>query len=186
MARWLLPVVLVVMIATAVGALAARQLYATPTDSSPAAVLPSEHRLAPDEQPGDRTVAGTIEATAHPLYDTVRQVLQTFFDAINDKRYDQWRTAVSRNLGNITEGQWRADYRSTKDGSIVVRRIETGPANTARVLLSFTSVQDPENSPGELGAPCIHWRLVLPFTVENGTWKVDTGLTNAAPQHEAC
>lgn len=185
MARWVLPVVLVAMIATAVGALVARQIYAEP-ETSPSVVLPSDHPLPPNEQPGDTTVAGTSDATEHPLYETVRQLLQTYFDAINDRRYEQWRTVVTRNLGKIPEEKWRADYRSSKDGSIVVRRIETGPPNTARVLVSFTSVQDLEHAPYELPAECIHWRLVLPFTVEDGTWKLDTGMTNVASQHEAC
>ncbi|HEV8559549.1 MAG TPA: hypothetical protein VGR06_24675 [Actinophytocola sp.] len=185
MARWVLPVVLVAMIATAVGALVARQIYAEP-ETSPSVVLPSDHPLPPGEQPGDPTVAGTSDAAEHPLYETVRALLQTYFDAINNRRYDQWRTVVTKNLAKISPEKWRADFGSTKDGSIVVRRIENGPVNTARVLLSFTSVQDLEHAPYELPEKCIHWRLVLPFTVEDGTWKLDTGVTNLASQHEAC
>ena len=185
MARWVLPVVLVAMIATAVGALVARQIYAEPA-TSPSVVLPSDHPLPPGEQPGDPTVAGTPDATEHPLYETVRALLQTYFDAINNKRYDQWRTVASKNLAKVSAEKWQADYRSTKDGSIVLRRIETGPANSARVLVSFTSVQELDNAPYELPAKCIRWRLVLPFTVEDGAWKLDTGLTNVASQHDTC
>jgi hypothetical protein len=183
--RWLLPVVLVAMIATAAGALAARDVYTEPDRS--VAVAPSQGQVPPGEQPGDTKVTATKDAGDHPLYGTVRELLQTLFDAINARRYDQWRTVVTRNrVQREPETRWRENYRTTRDGTIVVHRIELGPEDTARVLLSFTSVQDPQLAPPELPEPCIRWRVVWPLVVENGAWKLDVGITNTAPQHDAC
>jgi hypothetical protein len=186
MARWVLPVVLVAMIATAAGAIVARQIYASP-EPSPSAIRPNESQLPPGEQPGSTTVGGTKDATAHPLYETVRALLQTHFDAINGKRYDQWRSVVTeRRAKNQPERDWRTAYRSTRDGTIVVQRIETGPVDTARVLLSFTSVQDVRDAPLELPEHCIRWRAVFPMVLESGVWKLDSGPASSAPQHDAC
>jgi hypothetical protein len=33
---------------------------------------------------------------------------------------------------------------------------------------------------------CIRWHVVFPMTVEDGTWRVDTGSTGLSPQHEKC
>jgi hypothetical protein len=186
MARWVLPVVLFVAIATAAGALVARPLYTQP-GASPAAVLPNEDPIPPGQQPGDRTVAATKDAAEHPLYEEIHQALQTFFDAVNTRDYNRWLTVVTKNRATKElEPAWRRNYRSTQDGSIVVHRIETGPDDTARVLLSFTSVQDPKDAPVELAEPCIRWRLVWPFVFENDAWKLDAGVTNTAPQHDRC
>src|SRR5256885_2077815 len=107
-ARWVLPAVLVVMIATAAGAVIARQLYA-PEPASPSAVLPDAHSTPAADQPGSSDVLSTKDATDHPLYDTVRTLLQTYFDAINGKHYDQWRAVVTdRRAKNQPEKDWLA------------------------------------------------------------------------------
>jgi hypothetical protein len=186
-ARWVLPVVLVVMIITAAGAVVARQLYAAPEPSSPAIVLPDQRSIAAAEQPGPPVVMPTKDAADHPLYETVRTLLQTYFDSINGKHYDQWRSVViDRRAKNQPEHDWLIAYRTTRDGSIVVQRIESGPADSTRVLLSFTSVQDLKDAPQELPLRCIRWRVIFPLTLESGTWKLDAGPTSAAPQHDNC
>jgi hypothetical protein len=185
--RWVLPVVLVTLIVTAAATIVARQLYAEPTPAAAGGVLPGTQTVPPEQQPGDATVVATKDAAAHPLYPTVRELLQTYFDAINARRYDHWQTVVSqRRANNEPERAWRMAYRSTKDGNIVVQRIELGPGGSALVLLGFTSVQDLEDAPLELHERCIRWRIVLPLVQENHAWKIDSGPPGAAPQHEGC
>ncbi|MGQ0841988.1 hypothetical protein [Actinokineospora sp.] len=185
---WLLPVVLVAVAVTATGGLVAREFYADAgLAAAPPAILPSESTLPVADQPGPRDVRATRDATQHPLYETVRQLLQTYFDAINGKNYDRWQTTVTAGrIKDMPEQNWRAAYRSTQDGSVVVYRIETGPATSARVLLTFISNQDVVDAPLELPAECIRWRVVFPLTVEDDVWKLDAGATGASPQHEAC
>jgi hypothetical protein len=185
--RWVLPVVLVAMIITVAGGLVAREIYVQPVASAPAAVTPDPQPLPPGEQPGDATVQGLRDATEHPLYETVKTLLQTYFDAINGKRYDRWQAVVSlKRAKSQPEQDWLAAYRTTKDGSIVILRIESGPAESAKVLLTFTSVQDPRSAPLEMPERCIKWRVVFPLAVEDGEWKLDAGPTSSAPQHDKC
>ncbi|HEU5471389.1 MAG TPA: hypothetical protein VFV67_12105 [Actinophytocola sp.] len=185
--RWVLPVVLIAMIATVSVGIVARQLYFEPEPLPPAAVLPSESEIPDSAQPGDPTVAPVEDAAQHPLYPEVRATLQTYFDAINAKDYDRWRRAVTRRFAaEYGRDQWRDDYRSTRDGSIVVWRIETGLPGTARVLISFTSTQDPRDGTHELpDADCVRWRLVYAFLYEDDVWRLDKGLLGSTLT-EAC
>lgn len=181
----MLPVVLVVVIIAAAAGVVARAVYTRPVEEIEAAVPPQG--TPPAEEPGDATVTATSDAAAHPLYGTMRALLQTYFDSINGRHYDQWRTVVSARRAKLQpEEDWRSAYQSTKDGSIVMYRIESGRDGTARILLSFTSVQDPALAPLELREPCIRWKVVFPVAYEEGAWKLDSGPTSSAPQHEKC
>ena len=183
----MLPVVLVVMIITAAGGLVARAVYAAPDSSTPSTVVPNERAVPASQQPGPPEVMATSDAAKHPLHGTAHGLLQVYFDAINAKDYAKWRSVVSsKRAKNQPERDWRTAYRTTRDGSIVIQRIESGPADSARVLLSFTSVQDPQDAPLEMQVACIHWRVVFPLSVEDGEWKLDSGPTSAAPQHDRC
>ncbi|GAA4424123.1 hypothetical protein ACFQV2_09195 [Actinokineospora soli] len=185
---WLLPAVLLAVVVTAAGGLLARDLYAAsaqPVQQQP--VVPSTSAVPPSEQPGSRAVQGTEDAIRHPMYETVRQLLQTHFDAINGRNYERWMTTVtSTHVKNRPEEEWRAAYRSTQDGSIVVHRIESGPPGSARVMLGFVSTQDVADAPPELPVKCIQWHVVYALAVENGAWRIDAGATGASPQHDAC
>lgn len=184
---WLLPVLLITVIATAIGGLVARTLYEERESGEPDVVLPTETSVPPEEQPGPRVVRGTQDATAHPLYEPVRSVLQRYFDAINDGDYAAWTTTVTRNRVDLQPREaWERSYRSTKDGSVVVHRIELVGDGEARVLMTFTSVQDPADAPQELRVPCINWNVVFPLVRVDAGWKIDSGTTAASPQHEAC
>lgn len=184
---WLVPVLLITVIVTAVAGLVARNLYEDPAPATPEAVLPSASAVPPAEQPGPTEVQGTPDATAHPLFTTIRDVLQTHFDAVNARDYQRWQTVVTRKrILNEPEEEWRTSYRSTKDGSIVIYRMELAERDTIRVLMTFTSTQDPRDAPPELPVPCIHWNVVFPLVQEDDGWKLDTGSTAASPQHEAC
>lgn len=184
---WLLPVLLITVIATALGALVARGVYTDPPPTLPPVVQPSSSSVPREEQPGPAAVQGTADATAHPLYRTLQPLLQTYFDAINEKDYARWAgTVTEERLAQQSEDKWHADYRTTRDGSIVMYRIEARGNGTARVLLRFTSTQEVEASPPELPAPCIHWNVVWAFARDRGEWKLAAGPTSATPKHEEC
>jgi hypothetical protein len=185
--RWIFPVVLVAVIITAAAGLVARAVYTQPVEAATSAVVPNQKPVPPADQPGDAIITVAADAAAHPLYGTIRGLLQTYFDAINGRRYEQWRTVVSARRAKFQpEKDWRAAYRTTRDGSIILYRIESGPTDSARILISFTSVQEPRDAPLELPEGCIRWKVVFPVALEDGAWKLDSGPTSSAPQHEVC
>jgi hypothetical protein len=182
----LLPVLLITVIATALGALVARGLYTDPPPHTPAAVEPSPSSVPLSDQPGSAEVQGTADATTSPLYNTLRPQLQKLFDAINTQDFESYAQAMTaERLAQTSEETWRDDFSTTRDGSIVVYRIEAGD-KTARVLMTFTSTQDPEKAPPELPEKCINWNVVWAFAEEKGEWKLAAGPAARNPIHERC
>jgi len=110
----------------------------------------------------------------HPQDDAVRNVLQTYFDSINTRDYKKWSTVVS-NARRAAQpyDTWNKGVRSSKDGSILVYRIEAGAQNSLRVLVGFTSTQNVEDAPEWIQATCIHWRLMFPMVIEGNGFKID-------------
>jgi hypothetical protein len=182
-----------IAVLTAAAAFIGRQIYrphpeaagridtVTTSNSTPPS---STSKPAP---PGPPDVRPTPDAAEHPLYPQVRQMLQDYFDGINKRNYAQWRSAVTRiRAQDMAEAKFKADYASTKDGSIVVYRIETAPQQALRVLVSFTSTQSAEDAPQELPKECIEWHVVLPVTKEDNKWRIDVGDGASSPRHEEC
>lgn len=184
---WLLPALLITVIATAVGGLVAREFYEDPGPAQPPAVIPSQTSVAPSEQPGPKTVSGTPDATDHPLYQPVRDLMQSYFDSINAKDYSAWLGTVTARRAELQPEQgWQDAYRTTEDGSAVIYRIDMTEDDTARVLLTFISVQDPNDAPKELPSRCIRWSVVFPLAIEGDGWKLDRTPATLSPQHERC
>jgi hypothetical protein len=181
--RWLVIAVLGVAVVTVVAGLAARQVYrgsGQPVGESAAAGETTE-------PPGSPTVGATEDARRHPLYEPVREMLQRHFNAINDHSYERWTETVTTGRVKATpKERWFRDYRSTKDGSIVVYRLETASDEQARVLIELVSVQEPGDAPPQLQVGCIRWHVVYPLAQENGEWRIDGGSAGASAQLERC
>ncbi|MFI9006402.1 hypothetical protein ACIGNX_04090 [Actinosynnema sp. NPDC053489] len=190
-ARLLLPVVLLVAAATAGAGVLAREAYQRPAavqddqvaepGSGPSSSVPR------GAQPGSGTVQLSADAAQHPDGRRVGEVLQRFFDAINDHDYEQWtRTVSARRVDETPKSKWLWDYESSRDGSILVHRIESVTEDRLRVLMTFTSTQDVAKAPADLQADCIRWRVVYPLQVDRGALRVDLGTEGSASQFTAC
>ncbi len=80
-----------------------------------------------------------------------------------------------------------AAYESTRDGGMVVQRIESDVVGRRlRVLISFVSTQDVAKAPVALPERCIRWRVVYVMVWEGGELKVDEAPENRTPQMEKC
>ncbi|MDT8915385.1 hypothetical protein [Amycolatopsis sp. PS_44_ISF1] len=188
--RWLVPVLVVVLSLTVGGGLLARELYQRPEAklADAAAVAPATS-VERDDQPGPGKVEVTDDVAHHPQGDAVRPVIQAYFDSINSRDYGKWRSTVSaeRASQKPTEDSWKKDYRSTKDGSILIYRIEPAAHTSLRVLLAFTSTQSVDDAPENFKEGCIHWRLVLPMVFQAGGYKIDAvDSTGRSPESENC
>lgn len=186
--RWLIPALVVVLSLTVAGGLLARELYRQPSEEPILPVTqPLSSSLRPSEQPGPRTVGLTADATAHPQHEQVRAVLQSYFDAINNRDYGQWASSVSaERRQNKTRNEWTGEYRSTKDGSILVYRIETVEPAQLRVLVAFTSTQELSDAPVGVPETCIHWWLILPVVLQDGRWRLDAVAPGTTPERQKC
>lgn len=185
--RWLLPAVLVITGASVGTGMVVREVYQRPAEPR-GSVVGSSPVQSSVEEPGDSVVRLSVDAAAHPARDAVRAVLQRNFDAINEHDFDKWRGTVTRQRAQQTaERGWHADYSSTRDGSIVVQRIDSDAANNrVRVMMNFVSTQDPAKAPPDMQVGCIRWRVVYVLTWEAGDLKLDIGPENRDPQRTPC
>lgn len=185
---WLTPALVVAASFALGGGLIARDLYQPPSARDTVPVTTAVPSALPmDKQPGSPVVQLSPDAARHPHDQTVRRLLQAYFDGINGRNYERWKTGVtSARIRSKSEREWLADFRSTKDGSIVVHRIESAPEAKLRVLLSFTSTQDVIDAPETLQEPCIRWWLTLPVALENNQWKIDTVVDGTLPEYHRC
>jgi hypothetical protein len=120
--------------------------------------------LRPPPEPGPPTVVLADDVALNPDADRIQKVLQTYFDAINAGDYKLWRSAVIPQWARDTgEAAWRAQYRSTLDGSMVVHRLEPRVGGGLVALTSFTSLQNPADAPPELPVRCLHWWVSYPL-----------------------
>lgn len=188
--RWLLPLIVVVVCLMVGGGLLARELYREP-DAVPAATLApatSSASAPPGGQPGSDTVELTPDAAGHPDNAAVRKTLQGYFDAINNRDFSTWSKVVTRErFAQKSQSAWLNDFKSSKDGSVLVYRIEAVGGGNLRVLVGFTSVQDSGDAPAELpGASCVRWKLALPMKMQSGSWRVDEISGYAPPELAKC
>ncbi|MFC3894407.1 hypothetical protein ACFOWZ_23245 [Lentzea rhizosphaerae] len=115
-------------------------------------------------------------------------MLQKYFDSINDRDFSAWRGVVSARRGSATgEAAWVSAYETTRDGGVVVQRIESDVvARRLRVLISFVSTQEVSKAPVALPETCIRWRVVYVMVWEDGELKVDEAPENRNPQMSKC
>lgn len=157
--------VAVVVLSGAAGAgLLLRKLSAAPGGADDAV---PEHATAvrlPSREPGSMIIELAKDVAAHPQAQRVRVVLQSHFDAINTADYDLWtRTVTAERVRTTSSRAWSAQYRTTLDGDVVVRRLEARPGGGLIAFLSFTSVQDPADAPPDLPVRCLRWRVSYPL-----------------------
>nr|CEL18826.1 hypothetical protein [Kibdelosporangium sp. MJ126-NF4]CTQ96321.1 hypothetical protein [Kibdelosporangium sp. MJ126-NF4] len=185
---------LAVVVIAAAGGFFVRQLYRQQPESTTPAVAreepvqPSES-ASTDKQPGTGQVRARKDFADHPLQGAIWPMLQEHFDSINERDYDKWRRTVTRErAAKFPESTWQDDYSSTKDGNILVHRLDWAPDRKLRVMVSFTSTQDLADAPPELPKECIRWRIVLPLIKDNSDnkWKIDVGAEGASPRHDEC
>lgn len=168
------------VIGAVAGGFLARDLYpkVRPSGSEryrPTAPEPSE------EPPGTDTVRLSRAAKAHPEHDRVRALLQRHFRGINRGSYELWAsTVVAEKRNNQPKGQWLSEYDTTFDGSILVYRILPDRDRGLRVLMTFTSVQQPEDAPNSMPVDCLRWRVVYRIRSTAGGLRLGEGLPDSS------
>ncbi|WP_156038738.1 MULTISPECIES: hypothetical protein [Actinoalloteichus] len=166
--------VIAVVLGALVGALG-RSWYAGDDEGE----APAGEATSPVEPPapdGPVRVELTPDARAHPDHEAILALVSAHFESINARDYGSWATTVvERRVRDTSEEDWLSRYRSTRDDHVVVHRVEQGPEDSLRVLMTFVSGQDLADAPPEMPAECVHWRVVYPLVVEGGELRLDSG-----------
>ncbi|HEX3648579.1 MAG TPA: hypothetical protein VHV49_09125 [Pseudonocardiaceae bacterium] len=187
---WIAPVLGVVVLVTAVAAVVAHGLYHRAPVLTPIRVATGTSSAVPTgSEPGSGAVSVTPDVLRDPVHSDVQRVLQRYFDAINERRYDDWRSVVTETMAaQKTRQSFLAGYESTRDGSILVYRVDRALDGSLRVLLTFHSIQSLADAPADHQSGCLVWQVVYPMTfdTQDAGWKVDAGAAATSPQISAC
>ena len=142
---------------SAVAASSAAESSARPeTDPSTAPVGPSNNL----------TVMMSPAVRSHPRSQEVQQLMQAYFDAINQHDYASWTQSVAGALvTRQNDQQWLLAYATTVDSSIWMQSMSDDPL---QVEMKFTSQQDADLAPSDLQVDCIHWTLAYQLATEGG------------------
>jgi hypothetical protein len=175
---WVVPVAVVLAVVAGIGAgFGIRELSAQAGGSVGAGPAATTEAGPP---PGSSTVGLSQDAAAHPRADSIRVLLQRHFDAINNRDYAAWAsTVVVRRSTEMPRPVWEAEYASTRDGSILLQRIEPSSDGVV-VLVSFVSTQSAANAPVNLpGATCTRWWVSYRVVDEGGLPRIDAGVRHS-------
>ncbi len=153
--RWIGAVALAAVLAAGgVGAVLAR----------PGATAADVPQAPPARGAGSTAVTLGADAAVHPRAALVLVQLQRYFDAINAGDYATWQTTVSdQQAQDQSEATWKRAYRSTKDGTIHVDRIDDEIPDGLLVRVRFVSTQDVADAPQDTPAGRLCWRTTLPM-----------------------
>jgi hypothetical protein len=121
-------------------------------------------RAQPAQGAGSTALEVSADVWAHPQAGVVEDVLGRYFNAINSKNYQAWAATVTPALvSQQPETTWRQGYNSTTDGTIRVSRIDAFGPGKLVALVSYVSVQRPEDGPEGLKTGRICWRAAFPL-----------------------
>jgi hypothetical protein len=129
-----------------------------------------EAPAVPQAGAGSAVVTLSADAAVHPRAATVLTQMQRYFDAINAGDYASWQATVTPDRAAAqTEDAWKKAYRSTKDGTIRIDRIDDAVAPAAAggllVRVGFVSTQAVADAPRDTQAERICWHATLPLGV---------------------
>jgi len=134
---------------------------ADPSVADPAA---STDPTQPTGPSNNLTVQMSEEARSHDRAGEAQQLLQSYFDAINQHNYTSWSQTVTADASRTqNSAQWLQAYATTVDSSIVMQSVQDDPLE---VSVSFTSQQDKDLAPKALPASCIRWTLTYRLLTE--------------------
>lgn len=147
----------------------------SPTSAVPEPSVPSAESIelpAPGSTDGDPAGSAAMTETTDVAIvggatfdveaDEIRDLLQRYFDSINNRDYAAWVATVTSELSDeLPEKRWLSEYGSTRDTDVNVVRIDR-ERDPFEVYITFRSRQDPKNSPDKKST-CLDWKVTHPL-----------------------
>ena len=183
--KWGIPLAVIVLLAAGGGGvLLAQQVYYGERESRSPGIESAPSGVVVAQQKVSRSgVEYSPDAAAYPDQRIIEGLLDNYFDGINRRNYELWKSTVPPSKWReLPLSKWFDDYGSTTDFDIKVHRIDPGQDRSALVMLSFKSDQDIVDAPPQAKARCVQWDVVYPVVVdEDGNAVLDISkLPNSA------
>lgn len=136
--------------------------HASANTTAPGTASPTAPRTASPAAsgPGNSTVAVSPGAAGNPAAVPIANLLTRYFTAINKHDYEAYSSLLDPQVQQqVTPSEFAKGYRTTMDSAARLTGISTGADGHPQATVTFTSHQDPSDSPDNSG--CTNWSITL-------------------------
>lgn len=157
----------------------------TPSPSQPTQVPPTPtSTLTPPASPGT-TVGVAAAVAASRAVPRVQALLDSYFTAINEHDYSQYSSLLDPQMQQDNPlPSFRTGYATTTDSAETITGISgTGDGGLA-VTVTFTSNQNPADSPDN--SSCTDWKITLYLIPQGSGYLIGPPPSTYSPSYQAC
>jgi hypothetical protein len=122
-------------------------------------------------------------AALYPGAGAIEAVVNRYFQAINGRDYAAYQATQSPGIA-MTEPQFQAGFKSTRDSNVLITGITTMPGGQPAADMTFTSRQQPQDGPD--GESCTNWHVTMYFDGGAGTYTVGAPPNGYKAAYQAC
>jgi hypothetical protein len=152
-----------------------------PASSGPASSGPASSGPASAPPAGLASLAPA--AALYPGAGAIEAVVNRYFQAINGRDYAAYQATQSPGIA-MTEPQFQAGFKSTRDSNVLITGITTMPGGQPAADVTFTSRQQPQDGPD--GESCTNWHVTMYFDGGAGTYAVGAPPNGYKAAYQAC
>lgn len=164
---------------------AAVQASTSPTASASASPGTSPSASATPTPTQTATVRAAAAAASNPAEPQVEAFLNRYFNSVNTRNYSEYNSLLDAQLQQSdSRSSFNSDFAMTNDSNEVLTGIEgTGDGGLAATV-SFTSHQQPADSPDH--STCNNWQIALYLKAQGNSYVLTAAPTGYQPAYAKC
>jgi hypothetical protein len=165
-----------------------------PSDTDSGTPSPSQPTpapgLAPTSTPSPSASAGTTvsvaaAAAATPVSPQVLTLLDRYFTAINGHNYSEYSSVLDQQMKQDNpSSSFATGYATTTDSAETITGISDTGSGDLAVTVTFTSHQNPADSPDN--SSCTDWTITLYLVPQDGSYLIGSPPSSYSPSYQAC
>lgn len=135
--------------------------------------------------PGNSTVAVAPGVARNPAAAPIVRLLTRYFTAINSHDFTGYQALLdARMRRSVTAARFASGYRSTRDSGATLTGISTAADGRTTAVVTFTSHQDPADSPDR--SSCTNWSITLFLDRSGGGYLIGPAEPGYHASHQPC
>jgi hypothetical protein len=148
---------------------------------------PAQNPSATSPSPLSSGVSVGAGASQDPAASSVAAFLGQYFAAINGHDYQSYLTLLSPQLQQaMTQAEFNSGYQSTVDSNETLVGISTASDGDLAAEVTFTSHQNPADSPNHSEESCTNWDISLFFAQSGSGYVIDLAPPGYKASYQAC
>jgi hypothetical protein len=158
---------------------------ATSPTSPAGAATTAPASASPTASAGTATVSVAPAAAASPAAAQVQALLDRYFAAINSRDYTAYSSLLDARMRQQNPPSvFSSGYATTQDSAEELTAISAAGADELAATVTFTSHQNPANSPDD--SSCDSWRITLYLLPNGGSYQIGTAPPGYRASYQSC